>query len=98
MSRKAVAGFWMSSTTTLSYEVYDPATEGRYQVDVEFATAEEAKARCAETIRSITAAVAQENLVTPRKAAYLLALADLIADWVVATMNRQAERKVLAPL
>ena len=85
-SKRRVAGFWMSDATTLAYEVED-AHGDRIPMEVEFATAEEATARCAEAIRAITESVRSEGLLAPAKAAYVGAVADLIADWICAAMT-----------
>jgi hypothetical protein len=82
-SKRRIAGFWMADETTLAYQVEDAAGD-RLVMEVEFATAAEARERCAETIRAITDAVRSEGLLPSRKAAYLSAVADLVADWVVA--------------
>lgn len=86
-SRRRVAGFWMANPTTLAYQVEDEHGD-RITMEVEFATAGEAKARCAEAIRAITEAVRSEGLVPSVKASYLTATADLIADWIVARMQK----------
>ena len=86
-SRRRVAGFWMANPTTLAYQTEDTAGD-RITMEIEFATPEDAKARCADAIRAITDAVRSEHLLPNTKAAYLSATADLIADWIVARMER----------
>lgn len=86
-SRRRVAGFWMSTPTTLAYQVADERGD-RITMEVEFATAADAKARCAEAIRAVTEAVRSEHLLPNTKASYLCATADLIADWIVERMQK----------
>ncbi len=93
-STRRVAGFWMSAPTTLAYQVQDEHGD-RITMEVEFATATEAAERCAETIRAVTDAVRSEGLIPNTKAAYLNATSDLIADWIVARMDRLIPRMTL---
>lgn len=86
-SRRRIAGFWMANPTTLAYQVEDEHGD-RITMEVEFATAAEAAQRCGETIRAITEAVRSEGLIPSVKASYLTATADLIADWIVARMQK----------
>jgi hypothetical protein len=86
-ARRRVAGFWMSTPTTLAYQVEDDRGD-RITMEVEFASAAEAKTRCAEAIRAVTEAVRSEGLLPNTKASYLSATADLIADWIIARMQK----------
>lgn len=86
-ARRRVAGFWMHSPTVLAYQV-EVEHGDRITMEVEFASAADAKDRCAEAIRAITEAVRSEGMVPARKASYLAATADLIADWIIARMQK----------